>query len=283
MLFQNSFIGTSLNYKRFGKAKHHFLKGENDVFSCVQIFIIHICSNHFLFIVYCPFDSQTIGGKGCGIVEVYLQLLFRTVFLYLLILIVFRLMGKREVGELSIMDIVVFVLIAECVAFAIEDVDKPLFQNVFPILLLLAIQYLNSLLALKSKKIRDLIDGDPSIIIKDGMINQEEMRKQRYNLDDLFQQMREERIASVQQIKYAFLEPSGKLSIFLKSDDPLIFPLIVDGYVVERHLQFIQKDKNWLIKNLKKKGFENTEDIFYCCYENNELHVQLKASTKKRA
>lgn len=211
-------------------------------------------------------------------VEIYLQLLFRTVFLYLLILIVFRLMGKREVGELSIMDIVVFVLIAECVAFAIEDVNKPLFQNVFPILLLLGIQYLNSLLALKSKKVRDLIDGDPSIIVENGIINQEEMRKQRYNLDDLFQQMREERIASVQKIKYAFLEPSGRLSIFLNDDDSLIFPLIVDGYIVERHLQFIQKDKDWLIESLKKKGYENTEDIFYCCYENYDLHVQLKAS-----
>ena len=167
--------------------------------------------------------------------ELYLQILFRTVFLYLLVLVVFRLMGKREVGELSIMDLVVFVLIAECVAFALDDLDKPLFENVFPILILLAIQYLNSLIALKSKKIRDLIDGDPSIIVEDGAINQQEMRKQRYNLDDLFQQMREERIPSVQQIKYAFLEPSGRLSIFLKDDDPLIFPLIVDGYIIDHN------------------------------------------------
>ena len=87
------------------------------------------------------------------------------------------------------------------------------------------IQYLNSLFSLKSKKVRDLIDGDPSIIVEDGVINEEEMRKQRYNLDDLFQQMREERLPSVKNIEYAYLEPSGKLSIFLKDDDPLIFPL----------------------------------------------------------
>jgi uncharacterized membrane protein YcaP (DUF421 family) len=212
--------------------------------------------------------------------ELYLQILFRTVFLYLLVLFVFRLMGKREVGELSIMDLVVFVLIAECVAFALDDLDKPLFENVFPILILLAIQYLNSLIALKSKKIRDLIDGDPSIIVEDGVINQEEMRKQRYNLDDLFQQMREERIPSVQQIKYAFLEPSGRLSIFLKDDDPLIFPLIVDGYIIDRHLKFLEKDREWLLENLKKKGYEKPEDIFYCCYENYDLHVQLKSTNK---
>ncbi|MEK4255211.1 DUF421 domain-containing protein [Ureibacillus sp. FSL K6-2830] len=212
--------------------------------------------------------------------ELYLQILFRTVFLYLLVLFVFRLMGKREVGELSIMDLVVFVLIAECVAFALDDLDKPLFENVFPILILLAIQHLNSLIALKSKKIRDLIDGDPSMIVEDGVINQEEMRKQRYNLDDLFQQMREERIPSVQQIKYAFLEPSGRLSIFLKDDDPLIFPLIVDGYIIDRHLKFLEKDREWLLENLKKKGYEKPEDIFYCCYENYDLHVQLKSTNK---
>lgn len=214
--------------------------------------------------------------------DIYMQILFRTIFLYLVVLVVFRLMGKREVGELSIMDLVVFVLIAECVAFALDEIDKPMFQNVFPILLLLGIQYLNSLIALKSKKVRDLIDGDPSLIVENGVINQEEMRKQRYNLDDLFQQMREERIGSVQQIQYAFLEPSGKLSIFLKDEDPLIFPLIVDGYIVERHLRFLQKDKDWLIENLKKKGFENTEEIFYCCYENYDLHVQLKAPNENR-
>ncbi|MCM3388058.1 DUF421 domain-containing protein [Ureibacillus chungkukjangi] len=211
--------------------------------------------------------------------ETYIEILIRTVFLYIFILVVFRLMGKREVGELSIMDLVVFVLIAECVAFALEDVDKPVFQNIFPIIILLIIQFINSLLTLKSKKMRDVIDGDPSLIIRDGVIDQEQMRKQRYNLDDLFQQMREERVPSVQQIDYAFLEPSGKLSIFLKSDDPLILPLIVDGYIVEKHLKLMNKEKEWLLSELKKQGYEKRiKDIFYCCFEDNELHVQLRTT-----
>lgn len=209
-------------------------------------------------------------------VEIYWEILFRTIFLYIFVLIVFRLMGKREVGELSIMDLVVFVLIAECVAFALEDLKKPIFQHIFPIIILLAIQYLNSLLTLKNKKVRDLIDGDPSLIVRDGVINQEEMRKQRYNLDDLFQQMREERIPSVQQIDYAFLEPSGKLSIFLKSDDKLVLPLIVDGQIIEKHLKLMELDGDWLLQKLMEKGYTKTEEIFYCCYENDEVHVQLK-------
>ncbi|QCR33008.1 DUF421 domain-containing protein [Lysinibacillus sp. SGAir0095] len=211
--------------------------------------------------------------------DTYIEILIRTVFLYIFIIVVFRLMGKREVGELSIMDLVVFVLIAECVAFALEDVEKPILQNIFPIIILLVIQFINSLLTLKSKKMRDVIDGDPSLIVRDGIIDQEEMRKQRYNLDDLFQQMREERVPSVQQIDYAFLEPSGKISIFLKSDDPLILPLIVDGYIVEKHLKLLNKDKEWLHNELKEQGFdERIKDIFYCCYENNKIYVQLKTS-----
>ena len=210
--------------------------------------------------------------------EVYLEIFFRTIFLYIFVIVVFRLMGKREVGELSIMDLVVFVLIAECVAFALEDVDKPLFQNVLPIILLLIIQYINSYISLKSKKIRDIIDGDPSLVIRNGVINEKEMKRQRYNLDDLFQQMREERIPSVQNIDYAFLEPSGKLSIFLKTDDPLVLPLIVDGFIVEKHLKLIEKDETWLFQNLEKRGYTDIKSIFYCCYEKNEIHVQLKST-----
>lgn len=212
-------------------------------------------------------------------VETYLEMLYRTVLLYIVVLIIFRLMGKREVGELSIMDLVVFVLIAEVVAFSLDDMEKPIFESIFPIIVLFIIQFLNSLLTLKSKKVRDLIDGDPSLVVREGIINQEEMRKQRYNLDDLFQQMREEGIPSVQSISYAFLEPSGKLSIFLKSEDPLILPLIVDGCIVERHLEMINKERQWLLDELGSKGITDVKEVFYCCYENNEVHVQLKTTS----
>lgn len=208
--------------------------------------------------------------------EVYFEIFYRTVLLYIFVLIIFRMMGKREVGELSIMDLVVFVLIAECVAFSLDDMEKPILQTIFPILILLGIQFLNSIIALKSKKFRDLVDGDPSLIVRDGVINEEEMKKQRYNLDDLFQQLREERVPSIQNIAYAYLEPSGKLSIFLKEEDPLVLPLIIDGNIIEKHITMIDKDESWLYETLKKKGYDNPDDIFYCCYENYDLHVQLK-------
>ncbi|WP_332647205.1 DUF421 domain-containing protein [Lysinibacillus sp. 54212] len=207
----------------------------------------------------------------------YLLISARTIFLYVLVLLVFRLMGKREVGELSILDVAVYILIAEVAALALDDVKQPFMLAVFPIILLFIIQYLNALFILKNKKIRDVIDGDPSVVIKNGVIIETEMRKQRYNLDDLFQQLREQGITSIQSISYAFLEQSGKLSVFQKDGEPFIMPLIVDGYVDKKHLKFIGKDLTWLEDELREQGVLSVKQVFYCCYEGGKVHVQLKA------
>ena len=202
---------------------------------------------------------------------------FRTILLYFIVLFVFRLMGKREVGELSLLDFAVYVLIAEVASLAIDNLDQPLLLHIVPIVLLFIIQYLNALFILKNKKMRDAIDGDPTIIIRDGVIVEAEMRKQRYNLDDLFQQLREQGISSVQNVAYAFLEQSGKLSVFEKGNEPFILPLVVDGYVDEKHLMFIGKERKWLEDMLRNEGIYTTDDVFYCCYENEKLHYQLKS------
>ncbi|MFF5996873.1 DUF421 domain-containing protein [Lysinibacillus sp. KU-BSD001] len=205
---------------------------------------------------------------------------FRTIVLYIIVLLVFRLMGKREVGELSLLDFAVYVLIAEVASLAIDNLDRSLVLAVVPIVLLFTIQYLNALFILKNKKMRDTIDGDPTIIIRDGVIVEAEMRKQRYNLDDLFQQLREQGISSVQSIAYAFLEPSGKLSVFKKGDEPFILPIVIDGYVDDKHLKFIGKDRKWLEDQLRDEGVHTTDEVFYCCYEGGKIHYQLKARKK---
>lgn len=204
-------------------------------------------------------------------------IIIRTIFLYVLIVVVFRLMGKREVGELSIIDVTIFVLIAEVAAFALEDVHSSLFESILPIIILFFIQYLNSVIILKNKRMRDLIEGDPAVIIEQGLISEREMRKQRYNLDDLLQQLREAGVDSVTSVNYAFLEQSGKLSIYLKDEEPFSLPLILDGYIDYRHLRLIGKNTAWLEQELMQAGYLNIAHIFYCCYEEGRLHVQLKA------
>ncbi|MGG0663630.1 DUF421 domain-containing protein [Viridibacillus arvi] len=201
---------------------------------------------------------------------------FRTVFLYFVILIIFRLMGKREVGELSMIDLVIFVLIAEVAAFAIDDPQRKLFESVLPMIMLLVIQVVLSYITLKNKKIRDLIDGDPVTIIRDGVIMESEMRKQRYNLNDLFQQLREQQVGSVKQVSYAFLEPSGNLSVFVKDEDPPTLPLIIDGEIQERHLKLMQRTEEWLMEKLLEQNITDVTEIFYCCFEKNEMNIQKK-------
>lgn len=203
---------------------------------------------------------------------------FRMIFLYFVILVIFKLMGKREVGELSVMDLVIFVLIADVASFAVDNPKRNLFESILPMIILLIIQVTISCISLKSKKIRDKIDGDPTTIIRDGVLFEGEMKKQRYNLDDLFQQLREQKIGSIQKIAYAFLEPSGNLSVFMKDDLPPILPLIVDGDIQKRHLQLIGKSEIWLNEELRRLGHDDHNKIFYCCFEDGKIHVQLKKS-----
>lgn len=208
--------------------------------------------------------------------EEYLAIIFRTCFLYVFILIVFRLMGKREVGELSVIDLVVFVLIAEVAAFALDDYENPLFNAILPIIILLFIQILSAYLSLKYKKIRDLVDGDPALLVKDGIIQESEMRKQRYNLDDLCQQLRENGISSVTEIAYAYLEPSGNLSVYKKDEKAFVYPLIIDGDIQDRHLMLIHKDEKWLMEELAKSNIRDSSTVFFCIWEDSRLHIQLK-------
>ncbi|TQR19292.1 DUF421 domain-containing protein [Psychrobacillus vulpis] len=207
-----------------------------------------------------------------------LIIIIRTFILYWLILTILRLMGKREVGELSLFDLVVFLLIAEVAAFALDDPKSNFVHSIIPMITLLIIQMTVSYISLKNKKFRDTMEGIPSIIIKDGIIIEKEMRKQRYNLDDLLQQLREQQIGSIQTVSYAFLEPSGNLSVFKKESEQYVYPLIIDGDIQESHLQRIGKSEKWLREELKKQLIEDEKKIFYCSYEDDSLYIQLKTS-----
>ena len=208
--------------------------------------------------------------------EDYLMIVFRTCFLYVFILIIFRLMGKREVGELSVIDLVVSILMAEVAAFALDDFESPLFNVILPIIILFFIQITSAYLSLKSKKFRDLVDGDPVLLIRDGVLLESEMRKQRYNLDDLCQQLRENGTASVTDIAYAYLEPSGNLSVYKKDEKAFVYPLITDGDIQDRHLKILHKDIDWLMAELAKNNIQDSRTVFFCVWEDNRLHIQLK-------
>jgi uncharacterized membrane protein YcaP (DUF421 family) len=142
-------------------------------------------------------------------------LLFRTLLMYFFVLVMLRLMGKREIGKLSVFDLVISIMIAEIAVIAIDS-ERPLLHSVAPIALLVLTQMGLAYLSLKSRRLRQLFDGKPSVLISDGKLNWREMRKQRYTLDDLAVQLRENQVLSVDDVQLAVLEPTGKLSVIPK-------------------------------------------------------------------
>ncbi|GGF07087.1 UPF0702 transmembrane protein YrbG [Halobacillus andaensis] len=195
------------------------------------------------------------------------ELLIRTVVTYFSILIIFRLMGKREIGELSVMDLVVFIMLAEIAVFLIEKPDDSVWRAIVPMVVLLSIQWGSAALSLRSKKFRDWFDGKPSVLIKHGKIDEREMRRQRYNFSDLLLQLREQEIQHIGDVDFAILEPSGKLSVFKKKENETsdyAVVLIEDGNVQYAGLKEIQKNKDWLMNEIEKKGYRSVEEISLC-------------------
>jgi uncharacterized membrane protein YcaP (DUF421 family) len=209
--------------------------------------------------------------------EEYGPIILRTLLLYIAIVVIFRVMGKREIGELSLLDLVVFIMIAEIAAMAIENINDPLIKSLVPMMLLVGIQLVFAFVSLKSKRFRDIIDGKPSIVINNGKIDEGEMRRQRYNFDDMLLQLREEGVGDIADVEYAILEPSGKMSVFKKSSpEKLSLPLILDGTVIEENLILVGKTRDWLAAQLKKQGFQENGEISYCTYKDGKLFVDIK-------
>jgi uncharacterized membrane protein YcaP (DUF421 family) len=201
---------------------------------------------------------------------------FRTILFYFLITLAYRIMGKREVGQLGVTDLIVSILIAELVAISIENFNDTILYTVIPIITLVFLEIFLAFISLKSKKIRNFFDGKPSLIIAHGKVNYKEMVNLRYSIDDLLLQLRQNSIKSLEDVEFAFLEPNGKLSIFpfkafhLKSNYPM--PLIVDGIIQNATLVEIKKDKNWVLKMLNKKHL-TPQDIFYAFYKKGSIYL----------
>ena len=204
--------------------------------------------------------------------------MFRTTFFYFFILICYKIMGKKEIGELDIIDFVVSLLLSQIIAISIENYKEPFLYAFIPIVILVVLQILLSFISLKNFKFRKKFDGKESLIINKGILNIKEMIKQRYTLNDLLLQLRDQSIRTIEEVDYAVLENNGKLSVFKKDDkDNNIFPLplIVDGNIEENNLLLINKSKRWLDNVLIEKKM-NLKDIFYAFYKNKNVYFIKK-------
>ncbi len=218
----------------------------------------------------------------------------RTIILYFAVVIVLRLMGKREIGQLQPTELVVALMVADLAAIPMQNTGIPLINGLLPILVLLILESAIAYLNLKSERARALFCGIPSILIRRGKIDAAELSRQNYNLNDLVEQLRSKGYANIGAVEYAVLETNGQLSVLPKAQRRPVNPadlginpayedlpvtLILDGRLNRTNLERIGKDEAWLARGLALQGLPiSYSRILFAVYDpGGKLLAQAKA------
>ncbi len=212
-----------------------------------------------------------------------LGLFGKTVLFYLVLVVVMRVMGKRELAKLSPLDLVVTIMIADAAIIAIEQDRLPIWVGLIPVGTIAAMEVGMSYLMLKNMRVRAWVAGKPSVVIAHGRINENELRALRYNLNELLSQLREKNVHRVSDVEFAILEPMGKLSVIPKSDkrpatpadlgvappkEDLPVNLVVDGVVDDAILEELGQSREWLDQQLRHQGLDGPHQVLLATYDN---------------
>ena len=222
---------------------------------------------------------------------------FRTVILYLILMIGLRLMGKRQIGELEPSELVLTLIISDLASVPMQNYGIPLVNGLFPITILLCLSMMMSFFNLKSVRFRGLICGHPTVIVENGQVLQKNMEKNRFTIDELFEQLRSQGISDLRTVKYAVLETSGQVSILpytqsspitadlldLAAEDTTTLPILLinDGHIMKHNLKGCGYDLPWLTKQLTKRGFSSPQELFFLAIDENGTVTYAAKEEKK--
>ena len=222
---------------------------------------------------------------------------FRAIVLYILVLIVMRLMGKREIGQLQPFELAISIMIADLAAVPMADIGIPISSGVMPILGLLVMHLVISVINIKSTKAREIICGKPSILIFRGKVDEDMLRKERFTINELEERLRNNNIFNIGDVEYAILETSGQVTVIPKPNKRTLTPedmniepqyqgisydLVVDGKVMYKNLEKIGKNYIWLKKQTDKFGIKPEEALIVTIDGNDQFFCQvLKKKGKK--
>ena len=199
---------------------------------------------------------------------------FRAIVLYILVLIVMRLMGKREIGQLQPFELAISIMIADLAAVPMAETGVPISNGIMPILGLLIMHLIISIINMKSTKAREIICGKPSILIFRGKIDEKMLKKERFTINELEEKLRDNNIFNIGDVEYAILETSGQVTVIPKPNKKSVTPedlniepkyegipydLVVDGKVMYKNLEKIGKNYIWLKKQTEKFGIKPEE------------------------
>ncbi|NLD47492.1 MAG: DUF421 domain-containing protein [Clostridiaceae bacterium] len=222
----------------------------------------------------------------------------RTLILYILVVIVMRIMGKRQIGQLQPFELAVAIMISELAAVPMQNTGIPLINGIVPILTLLIAQIAISFFSLKSTSARGIICGRPSILIENGVIKEDQLKKEMYTMNDLLEQLRITNTPNIADVEFAILETNGQLSVIPKSQkravnaqdlnipteyDGIPLDLIIDGKINYDNLKKSKLDELWLQNELNKLGAGEIKNILFASLDSQgNLYWQQKDLKRRK-
>lgn len=211
-----------------------------------------------------------------------IQSILLSAFFYVLILVAYKLMGKRELNQLGSVDIVINILIANIAASGIVEEDFWL-DALGGVVIVVALQIIMAKVQLKKTKLRDIVDGEPSLVIKNGHIDYSELEHIRIDLDDFIMLLRSEGIVNPEEVQYALVEKNGGFVIFEKKLPTKVFPLpfVVSGSIKEKALQSFGKSEQWLVEIMNQYQLPVLKEIHYLFYEEHKFIIYTAKGMNK--
>ena len=216
---------------------------------------------------------------------------FRSIVLYILVLIVMRLMGKREIGQLQPFELAIAIMIADLASIPMTEIGIPIYYGIVPILGLLMMHMFISFLNMKSIKAREILCGRPSILIYRGKIIEKELKKQRFTINELEERLRGNDVFNLGDVEFAILETSGQVTVIQKPEKRNIIPedlnispdyegipydLVVDGKVMTENLKELGKNYKWLEKQTEKFNIKPEEALIVTLDAKGQIYCQKK-------
>ena len=222
---------------------------------------------------------------------------FRAIFLYIIVLIVMRLMGKREIGQLQPFELAISIMIADLASIPMTETGVPISNGIIPILGLLVMHLIISIINMKSLKAREVICGKPTILIYRGKIDEKALKKERFTINELQERLRGNNIVNIGDVEYAILETSGQVTVIQKPDkrntipadfnimpdyEGISYDLIIDGKIMKENLIKTGKDYNWLEKEIGKFKMKPNEVLLATLDGKGQIFCQKKEKRKKK-
>lgn len=208
------------------------------------------------------------------------SILIRTIIIYLLLSVSLKIMGKRQIGEMDVSELVSTLLISEIASIPINEPDIPFLNAVIPILFVVSIEIILSTIKNKSEKLKSAIEGKPVYIIYKGRLLQNSLKDNRISINEFLSEMRTQGIGSIDEIHYAIIEQNGTLSIFKKNEGNLAHTIIIDGETLYENLHGLGYDEIWLKKRLSELRVRESQ--VFLLTVNDDGNIQMIRKDEKK-